>query len=128
MGLVRAAVLAAVALAIVVGVGRWERSSEVAVQIRGMRSVRALVGPLDQRALTGYRVQPEFDCLVYRRGSNPFALELCAQRSGRVVEAIDRRTAHRRIYSLRSEPAASTVYVDRTELNRLLDRMTHPAG
>ncbi|MGH2972494.1 MAG: hypothetical protein ACRDLE_10305 [Gaiellaceae bacterium] len=128
MGILRAAVLVAIALAIVAGVGRWERNSEVAAQIKGMRNVRALVGPLDQHALTGYRVQPGFDCLVYRRGSDPFALELCAQRSGRMVEAIDRRSTQRRIYSLRSEPSASTVYIDGAEFNRLLDRMTHQAG
>lgn len=123
MRLVRTAVLVAVALAIVAGVGRWERSSEISAQIHGMRRVLALVGPLDQRALTGYRVQSGFDCLVYRRGSNPFALELCAQPSGRIVEAIDRRSANRRIYSLRSEPSASTVYLDRSVFTRLLNRM-----
>lgn len=123
MGAVRTAVLVAVALAVVAGVGRWERGSEISAQIDGMRRVRALVGPLDQRALTGYRVQPGFDCLVYRRGSNPFALELCAQRNGRVVEAIDRRSSNRRIYTLRSEAASSTVYLDRSVFNRLLDRM-----
>lgn len=124
MGAVRTAVLVAVALAVVAGVGRWERGGEISAQINGMRRVRALVGPLDQRALTGYRVQPGFDCLVYRRGSNPFALELCAQRNGRLVEAIDRRSANRRIYTLRSEASSSTVYLDRGVFNRLLDRMT----
>lgn len=128
MRLLRTAVLVAVALAVVVGVGRWERKSEIAAEIKGMRRVRALVGPLDQRALTGYRVQPGFDCLVYRRGSNPFALELCAQQSGRLVEAIDRRSVHRRIYSLRPEPSASTIYVDRTVFNGLLQRMTRSSG
>src|SRR3712207_7153364 len=31
------------------------------------------------------------DCLTYRRGANPFALELCMNGQGRVIEAIDRR-------------------------------------
>jgi hypothetical protein len=88
-----------------------------------MERVRSLIGPLDQPALTGYRVQPAFDCLVYRRGPNPFALELCADRDGRVVEAIDRRAPDRRIYSLADEPSASSVRVDRVVFMRLIDRM-----
>lgn len=91
--------------------------------MNGFRIVERLVGPLDSQSLSGYRVLPGFDCLTYRRGTNPFALELCVDPAGRVVEAIDRRTSTRRIWSLRFDPDASTVRVDRVEVDRLLRKM-----
>ena len=114
---------AAVVLAALAGIGRWERSRNARDQVRGMERVRALVGRLDSSSLSGYRTQPSFDCLVYRRGPNPFALELCFDGAGRLVETIDRRTETRRISSLRSDPTASTVRVDRTDIDRLLRKM-----
>ncbi len=126
----RRAALVAVALgvlAVLVGAGRWERSREVRSQAAGMRKVAALIGPLDNGTLSGYRVLPAFDCLVYRRGPNPYALELCVDHTGRVVEAIDRRTVDRKIWSLTFEPASSPVRVDRAEVDRLLARMGAPA-
>ena len=116
--------LAAVVLAaILVLVGRWEGRREARREMNGFRIVQRLVGPLDSRSLSGFRVFPAFDCLTYRRGANPFALELCVDHSGRLVEAIDRRTYDRRIWSLRFDPAASTVRVNRHEVDRLLRRM-----
>jgi hypothetical protein len=63
-----------------------------------------LIGPLDSSSLSGFRVFPSFDCLTYKRGANVFALELCVDHAGRVVEAIDRRSFDRRIWSLRFDP------------------------
>jgi hypothetical protein len=111
------------ALVLIAAAGRWERGREIDTQIDGMKRVRVLVGPLDQPALSGYRVEPAFDCLLYRRGANPLALELCVDRRGRLVEAIDRRTTPRHIYSLRSQPAAASIRLDRREVDRLLRRM-----
>lgn len=124
----RRVALAAVAGAAIVAVvlvllGRWERSRWIDEQLRGMRSVEALVGPLDQPALYGYRVLPQFDCLVYERGGNPLALELCVDGGGRLIEAIDRRRSVRRYYSLRAEPEAATLRVSRTTVVRLLRKM-----
>jgi hypothetical protein len=115
------AVLAAVA--VLVAVGRWESRREATREIRGFHIVQRLIGPLDSRTLSGFRVFPGFDCLTYRRGTNPFALELCVDKAGRVVEAIDRRHETRRVWSLRYHPAASTDRVDRAEVDRLLRRM-----
>lgn len=121
------ALAAAVALlGALVPLGRWEDARNVASQVRGMRHVAALIGPLDSPSLSGYRVLPIFDCLVYRRGENPFALELCVNRDGRVVEAIDRRGADRRYWTLRNEQSASTFRVDRREVDRLLRKMGAP--
>ena len=122
----RACVLIAVGvvvLAALVPVGRWEGSRNARGQVRGMERVRALIGPLDSSTLSGYRVLPGFDCLVYRRGRNPFALELCVDPQGRVVETINRRRYERRISSLRYEPSASTLHVNRGEVDRLLRKM-----
>ncbi len=112
----------AVAVGLVV-LGRWERSNWVDEQLRGMQRTRALVGPLDQSELSGYRVEPGFQCLVYRRGFNPYALELCVEPTGRLVETIDRRTSTRDIASLRADPEAATIQLPRAEVDRLLRRM-----
>lgn len=120
------AVAAVLVLAALVVVGRVEGRRQARSEVHGMERVRALIGPLDSPSLSGYRVLPGFDCLVYRRGANPYALELCADRQGRVVEAIDRRRVDRKIYSLRYEPAASTLRVDRGIVDRLLRKMGAP--
>jgi len=117
-----AMLLVAVAVALV-GIGRWERTHEARREVNGFHVVQQLIGPLDSPSLSGFRVFPTFDCLTYRRGENPFALELCVDRSGRVVEAIDRRSFERRIWSLRFDPSSSTDRVDRAEVDRLLRKM-----
>jgi len=108
---------------VLVAIGRSEGRSEARREMNGFRIVERLVGPLDSPSLSGYRVFPAFDCLTYRRRSNEFALELCVDHEGRVVEAIDRRNFDRRIWSLRFDPSASTVRIDRAEVDRLLRKM-----
>lgn len=119
--------LAAVAvLAVLVLVGRWERDRRADEQVRGLRTVVDEVGPLDQPSLEAFRYLRNFQCLLYRRGSHPLALELCVDPHGRVVEAIDRRSGEPEIWSLRDDPTRSTVRVDRAEVDRLLVRMGVP--
>jgi hypothetical protein len=113
---------AVVVLALLVFVGRWERSRWISSQMRGVERIRAAIGPLDSPRLIGYRVLPGFDCLVYRRGLNPYALELCVDPAGRVVQAIDRRRG-RTYYTVQAEPSASTITVDRRTVERLLRKM-----
>jgi hypothetical protein len=123
---VRRAVAAAgvvAAAAVLIAAGRWEGSQEAHREMRGFHVVQRLIGPLDSPSLSGFRVLPSFDCLTYRRGANVFALELCVDRAGRVVEAIDRRSYERRIWSLRFDPSASTDRVDRATVDRLLRKM-----
>lgn len=116
--------LAVVAVAAaLVAIGRWERGREAAREEHGFRVVQRLIGPLGSPSLSGFRVFPAFDCLTYRRGANPFALELCVDHAGRVVEAIDRRRYDRRIWSLRFDASASTDRVDEAEVQRLLRKM-----
>ena len=126
-----AAVLVAVAVALLVVlvlVGRWEGRRHERSEIAGMRRVFDVVGPLDNPSLDAYRIDIdfEFDCLLYRRGSDRFALELCFDRSGRLAEAIDRRGGRLRISSQREHPEASTIRVDRAEVVRLLKRLGAP--
>jgi hypothetical protein len=119
----RRAGIAILAAAVLVGVGRWERDREARREVRGFEIVQRLIGPLDSPGLSGFRVFPGFDCLTYRRGGNPFALELCVDHAGRVVEAIDRRTFTRRVWSLRFDPSASTDRVSWPRVEALLRRM-----
>jgi hypothetical protein len=122
----RLALGAAAGLAVAVAlvpVGRWERGHAAREEIAGMRETLAIVGSLNNRSLSGYRILPGFDCLTYRRGRDPFALELCFDRTGRLVETIDRRATTRRISSLRADPTRSTIHVDSTVVRALLRKM-----
>jgi hypothetical protein len=122
--------VALVVLLVLVAIGRWERSDRADEQNRKMRALVAEIGPLDSPSLSAFRYLPEsdFDCLLYQRGGNPFALELCADREGRVIETIDRRDGDPRIASLRDDRGRATVRVDRAEFDRLLATMIEPAG
>lgn len=117
-----AAVAVVIVLGLLVAIGRWERNRWVNSQVRGMERVRAAIGPLGSSSLVGYRVLPQFDCLVYRRGANPYALELCVDGAGRVVQAIDRRGL-RTYYTLQAEPTASTFRVSHALVQTLLRKM-----
>jgi hypothetical protein len=117
-----AAVAGVVVLGLLVAVGRWERGRWARSQVHGMERVRAAIGSLDSSSLIGYRVLPNFDCLVYRRSGNPYALELCVDGAGRVVQAIDRR-GQRTYYTLQAEPTASTFRVSRGVVDSLLRKM-----
>jgi hypothetical protein len=124
--LLAAGVAVVLVLLLLIPVGRWERQRRADDEIRGMRSVVAAVGSLDSPTLKGFRVLAGFDCLLYERGDYDFALELCVDDEGRVVEAIDRRSGDPKIWSLRDDPTSSDVRVDRLAVNRLLLRMGVP--
>jgi hypothetical protein len=116
-----------VGLLLLIPVGRWERSDRADEEMDGMRTVLAAVGDLDSPTLRGFRVTAGFDCLLYERNRNDFALELCVDDEGRVVEAIDRRGAgDPHIWSLRDDPTSSELRVERPVVNRLLLRMGVP--
>ena len=119
-----AAVAAGVAvLVVLVVVGRHEGGRHARQENRKIAEIRRLVGPLDSPALDAFRLLPQFSCLLYRRHDNRFALELCVDAQGRVVEAIDRRGRSPRIASLREDPSHASVRVDRAEVDRLLRKL-----
>ena len=122
----RIVLVAVVVLVALVPIGAWERERRADEESAGMRSVLAEVGSLDSQDLRGFRIFANFDCLVYERGRDDFALELCVDDHGRVVEAIDRRDGTPEVWSLRDDPSKSEVVVDRREVNRLLRRMNVP--
>jgi hypothetical protein len=125
--LVLAALAALLVLLLLIPIGRWERGRRADDEMEGMRSVIAAVGELDSPSLRGFRVLAGFDCLLYERARDEFALELCVDDEGRVVEAIDRRGAgDPEIWSLRDDPDSSDVLLDRAVVNRLLLRMGVP--
>jgi hypothetical protein len=121
--LLGAGAAALVVLVALIPIGRWERSRHADHQNDGIERIRAAVGPLDSPTLKGYRFLAKFQCLVYRRGVNDYALELCVDRGGRVIEALDRRTGKTRWWSLREDPTAADVRVDRAEVERLIVKM-----
>jgi hypothetical protein len=122
-------VAALAALVALVLVGRWEGRRHARAEVAAMRRTFDAVGPLDSRSLDAFRIDVDFkfDCLIYRRGANRYALELCFDRSGRLAEAIDRRHTKQRIASLREDPTASTIRVPRSEVVTLLKRLGAPA-
>ena len=115
-----------VAAALLVAIGRWERDRRADEEMRGMATVLAAIGPLDNSTLAAFRFLTDFQCLGYRRGENPVALEACFDADGRVVEAFDRRQGEAEIWSLRDDPTSSTLRRDRAEVDRLLLRMGVP--
>jgi hypothetical protein len=122
----RVVLIALVALVALIPIGAWERERRADGESAGMRSVLEEVGSLDSKELRGFRIFANFDCLVYERGRNDFALELCVDDHGRVVEAIDRRDGTPEVWSLRDDPSKSEVVVARSEVNRLLRQMNVP--
>lgn len=121
------AVAAAVAL-VLVGAARWETARYLGEQRAGLARIRALVGPLDNPTLSAFRVEVGFDCLLYRRDGNPYALELCFELShsgdeGRLLEAIDRRAGEPRFYSLRTDPEESDISTDARAFESFLERV-----
>jgi hypothetical protein len=124
-----AAAAVVLGLLALIPVGRWEARRHARQELAGIRKVLAAIGPYDQQALAAYRQgvgNPGLDCLLYRRGSNPFALEFCFDGRGRVLEGYDRRGTNPKIWSLREDPSASTIHVDRARLELLIARLQQP--
>ena len=117
---------ALVAALVLVGIGRWEARRHADHENEGIARVVAEIGPLDASDLSGYRRLTIFDCLTYRRSANPFALELCVDGDGRVIEAFDRRRGEPSIWSLREDPARATNRVSRPAVDALLRKMHAP--
>jgi hypothetical protein len=97
----------AVVLAVVVG--RAEGVWQGRVQNDAFGRLLAAVGGEHPRAPVAYRLTPGFSCLLWPVGRDPYAIELCFDPKGRVVEAIDRRRALRRYWTLRFDPGRSDV-------------------
>jgi hypothetical protein len=111
------AVVAVAVLALAV-LGRHERAAANSQEERGIRATAALAAGLKPSA---YRLTTFADCLLYPQQRDPYALELCFDRHGRLIETIDRRTRRRtRIASVRYHPSLSPVRRDPLGLFREL--------
>jgi hypothetical protein len=127
--------LAVAALAVLllglIPVGRWEERRHARHELAGIRTVLAAIGPYDQPSLDAYRKgvggDPGLDCLIYRRGSNQFALEFCFDAAGRVVEGYDRRGTSPKIWSIRELPSSSNIRIDKPRLEALITRLEQPS-
>lgn len=118
----RSAVIAAAVLVVavvLVVVGRHERASERNWNLDGIAAVRYLVGAKIDHPLS-YRVPAGLYCLIYGTPGRPFALELCVNGAGRIVEAVDRRGSVPRFYSVTSEPGVADERLPLSTVNRLL--------
>jgi hypothetical protein len=120
----RAALVVAAALVLVLGfavLGRAERKDANRTQVEGIVSVAGRAGAV---APSAYRITAWADCLLYPIGADPYALEVCYDRLGRAVEAIDRHDrARTRVWSVRYDPELSTVFDSPVSLFRTFKRL-----
>ena len=103
--------------------GRWQADRARTADRHRITRIAALTGPLDGPRLTAYRLAT-YNCLLYRVGKNPFAIELCFDPHGHLVEAIDRRHYgfDPRVGSVRYDPSAAPLSVAPARLLMLLQR------
>jgi hypothetical protein len=127
----RTALLVAVVIvalaAVLILVGRWEEARSARNEMREMRLVMSAVGDLTRRRPTGYRVGPP-DCLSYATPQNLYGLQICFDRSGRVVETVDRRPTQPKYASLAYDPGLSTLRVPVILVDKLFALKRIPAG
>lgn len=109
---------AVVAVLVLAVLGRHERATANSHEENGIRATAALT---DGRKPSAYRLTAFADCLLYPVQGDPYALELCFDRRGRLIEAIDRHTrSHTRISSVRYHPSLSPIRRDPHSLFREL--------
>lgn len=106
---------------LVVGVGRWERNRAARAANAEMRHVFDLVGTsLTSRKISGYRLGSP-DCLAYEVKPVPYALQLCMDAEGRLVETVDRRAGKPVYASLMWQQSLSTLRFRPADIQALID-------
>jgi hypothetical protein len=105
----------------VVVVGRWEMHRFERSEGARMRAVWQEVSGSRPAA---YRIAAPVDCLDYARGKDPYALEVCFDSAGRLVDAIDRRdAANSKRWSLRFDVGAAPVTVAPSRLIKIFESL-----
>jgi hypothetical protein len=118
--LIVAVVLIACAAA-VVAAGRWEMHRFEASEGARMQAVWQEVARSRPAA---YRIAAPVDCLDYARGKDLFALEVCFDSAGRLVDVIDRRDlANSKRWSLRFDAGASPLTVAPSRLIKIFESL-----
>jgi hypothetical protein len=97
---------------LLVALGRHERGHEQAAMLNGIARVRAAIGPsLSHPSPKDYLYSPGRTCLLWGVGNRSYALELCIDGKGRVVESVDRRGTAPKFYSIVEEPGAARMTI-----------------
>jgi hypothetical protein len=119
----RAAAVLGVLLVACMPLGRWQAQRATAAERQRIERIAAEVGPLAARMPTAYRLAT-YDCLLYPVARDAYALELCFDLRGRIVEAIDRRDIRgmAKIGTLRYAPADAPIVVAPARLLALFHR------
>ena len=108
-------------LVVAVPLGRHERSRGYGVELGRIQAVRDLIGSkLDAPTLTAYRLAPASACLLYRSGPNYYALKLCFDPEGRLVESEDARRGYPVFGSVVFRPELARLRVPRGEIRAIL--------
>ncbi|HEY8723846.1 MAG TPA: hypothetical protein VIL92_08330 [Gaiellaceae bacterium] len=108
-------------VAAVVAVGRWEMHRFESSEGARMRVVWREVSGSRPAA---YRFAAPVDCLDYARGKDPFALEVCFDSVGRLVDVIDRRDAtNSKRWSLRFDVGAAPLTVAPSRLIKIFESL-----
>jgi hypothetical protein len=119
----RAALILGVLAVASIPLGRWQAQRATAAERQKIERVASMVGPLGARMPTAYRLAT-YDCLLYSIGRDAYALELCFDRQGRLVEAIDRAHVDRpaNVGTLRYDPGRVSIVVAPGRLLALFHR------
>jgi hypothetical protein len=122
-------VAVAVAAVAVVAVGQYGRRHEQAATERGIERVRAAIGSLGRPGPSDYTLaNPGRSCLLWAVNGRIYALQLCIDAQGRVIEAVDRRGWTAKFYSFTDEPSAAKLRISPKLFDALLARAEERAG
>jgi hypothetical protein len=98
--------------------GTVEGAGAIDRQQQGLLAVRTAVGPrLLHPGQAVYDLGGRLQCLAYAVNSNVFALELCFDSQGRLIEAVDRRGVEH-ISTLRWRPSEAPLRLAPAEVER----------
>jgi hypothetical protein len=122
-----AGLAAAVALGLV-AIGRVEGHRQQQQTVRGIERVRAAIGPsLTHPGPTDYVATGDETCLLWASGGRSYALELCMNWQGEVIEADDRRGVTLEVYRLVGHPGAAPFRIDPQLTSSLVTKLSRGA-
>lgn len=107
--------------------GLLERRSERGGELAGIDRIVALVGPQLQRPTT-YHVEVGMTCLDYGSGGRAYALEICVDATGRIIEAADRRGLQPLFYSILPNNELAKQHIDPALVPVLVKRVVAPGA
>ena len=109
-------------LALLAGIGRWERARWLDSQRAGIASVlRTIDGRFLHSSLSDLYDDREgrVSCLRYAAGNDPYAMQVCFDPRGRLVETYDERSGRVVISDLHVEPKATGLGIEIARLKEI---------